>query len=125
MGAVLALWATDGVHPSHTDDVDGVTRLLDHDPEALLVAEVDGRLIGSVIAAWDGWRGSVYRLAVAPDQRRRGVAAQLLVAAEGRLAALGAARLQAIVVATDDRATAFWRSRSWEEQLERLRFVKG
>jgi hypothetical protein len=41
------------------------------------------------------------------------------------LAEAGAVRLQAIVVETDRRATGFWRSTDWEQQAERLRFVKG
>jgi predicted MFS family arabinose efflux permease len=44
--------------------------LLNADPEALLVAEVDGVVVGSLIAAWDGWRGSFYRLAVSGLPRR-------------------------------------------------------
>ncbi|MET0421790.1 MAG: GNAT family N-acetyltransferase, partial [Acidimicrobiia bacterium] len=77
------------------------------------------------IAAWDGWRGSIYRLVVAPDVRRRRLGVRLVKAAEARLSAVGATRLQAIVVEHDDQATAFWRSTGWERQLERLRFVCG
>jgi GNAT superfamily N-acetyltransferase len=62
-------------------------------------------------------------LAVAPARRRTGLGRQLLEAAEGRLAGLGATRLQAIVVETDDRATGFWRATGWQQQVERLRFV--
>ena len=58
--------------PTSTDDVDGVGALLERDPGALLVAEASGRIVGTVIAAWDGWRGSVYRIVVAPEHRRDG-----------------------------------------------------
>ena len=40
----------------------GRRALLEHDPGALMVAESSGRVVGTVIAAWDGWRGSVYRV---------------------------------------------------------------
>jgi len=123
--AVLLLWAEAGAEPSHTDDIDGLTHLLRRDPGALLVAEMDGRIVGSIIGAWDGWRGSIYRLAVRPGQRRLGVARRLLSEAEGRLTRLGARRLQAIVVEPDDLAMAFWRASDWIEQSERVRFVKG
>ena len=82
-------------------------------------------LVGSVIAGWDGWRGTIYRLAVAPSHRRGGLGRSLLRHAEERLYQVGAGRLQAIVVETDQLATAFWRASDWVEQIERLRFTKG
>ena len=122
---MLALWKDAESDPSHTDDVRSLDWLISHDPAALLVAVDDGRVVGSVIAAWDGWRGSIYRLAVAPDHRRQGLAQRLLEASEERLRDRGAIRLQAIVIETDEHATRFWRATSWEEQTQRLRFVKG
>ena len=122
---VLALWRTAGAEPSHTDDVESITQLVTHDAKALIVAEDAGRIVGSIIAGWDGWRGSIYRLAVVPGHRRRGLGRELLAAAEQRLAEAGAARLQAIVVETDSQATGFWRATGWQQQTERLRFVKG
>jgi|SRR5919202_840432 ribosomal protein S18 acetylase RimI-like enzyme len=123
---VLKLWRQADAHPTHTDDVESIDRLIAHDPEALLVAVDDGaNVVGSVIATWDGWRGSIYRLVVAPGHRRRGLGRQLLRAGEDRLRNKHAVRLQAIVVETDVNACAFWRSSGWEEQVERIRFVKG
>lgn len=123
--AIVDLWRYAGAEPTHTDDVGSVIRLLAHDPESLIVADADDRIVGSVIAAWDGWRGSVYRLVVAPSHRRDGLGAQLVRDAERRLAAVGAVRLQAIVVETDVQAATFWRQSGWDEQVERLRFVRG
>src|ERR1700728_3386359 len=108
---VLAFWAT-AAQPTSTDSGDALRGLLERDPGALIVAVAvavaDGRIVGSVIAGWDGWRGSVYRLAVAPDQRRQGLGMSLLRAAEDRLAGLEAHRLHAIVVGSETRAVAFW-----------------
>lgn len=123
--AVLELWRAAGAEPTHTDDARSLGALVEHDGAALWVAESQGRIVGTVIAGWDGWRGSVYRLVVASDHRRRGLGRSLLAEAERRLADRGARRLQAVVVASDDRATAFWRASGWEEQVERLRFVTG
>jgi ribosomal protein S18 acetylase RimI-like enzyme len=126
--AVLALWRT-ATQPSHTDDIDSLGRLLERDAGALLVAEDgDGHghgIVGSIMATFDGWRGTVHRLAVAPPYRRSGLGRRLLVAGEERLDALGVVRMQAIVIETDDTALAFWRATDWEEQTERIRFTKG
>jgi len=121
---VLALWRASAA-PTSTDSTDAVTRLLHHDPGALIVAVTAGEVVGSVIAGWDGWRGSIYRLAVAPAHRRRGLGRRLLREAEQRLAGLGARRMHAIVVGEDARAVAFWDSSDWEHQRGQLRFAKG
>jgi GNAT superfamily N-acetyltransferase len=92
--AVLSLWAAAGAEPSHTDDAKSVAKLIVHDPLALMVAEDNDQLVGSVIAGGDGWRGSIYRLAVAPSHRRLGLGTRLLHAAEARLSTTGGVRLQ-------------------------------
>src|SRR5688500_12314289 len=83
--AVQALWreAFGGLKPE--DQADAVARLIARDPGALLVAEQDGRIVGAVVAAFDGRRGHVYRLAVDPRNRRQGVGAALLARGEARL----------------------------------------
>jgi ribosomal protein S18 acetylase RimI-like enzyme len=123
--AILRMWAEADAAPTQTDNSASLRSLVDHDAGALIVAEVNERIVGSVIAAWDGWRGSIYRLAVAPSGRRKGLGRRLLTAAEAKLAMEGAVRLQAIVVESDAQATGFWRASGWNEQVERLRFVKG
>ena len=126
IAAVLELWASAGSVPTVGDDSpDGLTQLLATDPRALLVVEVDGILVGSLIAAWDGWRGSFYRLVVAPGQRRRGLATLLLRAGEQRLRERGAIRLTAIVADDEDRAMGFWRAAGYERQEHRARFVRN
>ncbi len=122
--AVLAFWRAVAA-PTTTDDADGVAALLARDPGALLVAELSGQIVGTVIAAWDGWRGSVYRITVAPEHRRDGLGRRLLDEAEQRLRRVGARRMQAIVVGTDERAAGFWRTSDWEAQTSQLRFTRG
>jgi ribosomal protein S18 acetylase RimI-like enzyme len=123
--AILDLWKRAGTEPGHTDDIGSLTKLIAHDPGAVLVAAEDEAIAGSVIAAWDGWRGTIYRLAVAPSHRRRGLGTVLVSAAVKRLRTVGAVRLQAIVVETDPPATGFWRASGWTEQVARLRFTLG
>jgi ribosomal protein S18 acetylase RimI-like enzyme len=125
IAAVLDLWAVAGsVSTVGDDSPDGLTRLLATDPQALLVAEVDGVLVGSLIAAWDGWRGSFYRLAVAPEHRRKGLATELLKEGARRLRERGVIRLTAIVAEDEDGAMGFWRAAGYEQQEHRARFVR-
>ena len=125
IGAVLGLWIRGGAEPTRTDDADSLRALLGHPGSALLVAGEGSALVGSVVVGWDGWRGSVYRLVVDPAHRHQGLGRRLLAAAEDHLSAVGAVRLQAVVVDTEPLATGFWRATEWEEQDHRLRFVRG
>jgi hypothetical protein len=83
-------------------------------PETLLVAELDDALVGAVIAGFDGVRGSIYHLAVAPPHRRRGVATRLMRAAEAALRALGCAKINLQVRASNPEVVAFYRQLGYE-----------
>ncbi len=124
IAAVLDLWVVAGSVPTVSDSPEGLARLLATDPQALMVAELSGVLVGSLIAAWDGWRGSFYRLAVSPEHRRKGLATMLLREGERRLRERGAVRLTAIVADDEEGAMAFWRATGYERQQHRARFVR-
>lgn len=42
-----------------------------------------GRLVGTIMAGWDGWRASMARLAIDPQYRRIGLARALVERIEG------------------------------------------
>lgn len=106
--AVLSLWTAAGAHPTSTDDAPSVGAVMARDPDALLVAEMGVTLVGTLICTWDGWRGNMYRLAVVPSARRRGIASALVREGERRLRALGCRRVSALVIETDAHAVDFW-----------------
>ena len=123
--ALMLLWRDAAENDSRpADRAEAVERLLERDPESCLVAELDGRLVGSLIAGWDGWRAHLYRLAVHPDLRRQGVARQLLAAAEERLVGLGAGRLDAMVLEGNDLGQSLWGAAGYAPQDEWRRWVK-
>jgi ribosomal protein S18 acetylase RimI-like enzyme len=81
LSAVLRLWQEAKVTPpGPTDSLQGLTRLIRHPGGVLMIAVIDGSIVGSVIGGWDGWRASIYRLAVTPAYRRRGIARELVAA---------------------------------------------
>jgi ribosomal protein S18 acetylase RimI-like enzyme len=109
--AVLQLWQEAEVTPpGPTDSLEGLTRLIHNPGGILLVAMLDGRIVGSVIGGWDGWRGNIYRLAVTPACRRQGIARELVVAISSALFAKGAERISALVEHEHTWATGFWDS---------------
>lgn len=122
--AVLLLWQAAGAPATSGTHADGLRTLLATDPRALLIAESGGAVVGSLIAAWDGWRGSFYRLAVHPGQRRRGLGIALVREGEERLFERHAARLTAIVAEDAPQALEFWIAAGYERQSKRARFIR-
>jgi ribosomal protein S18 acetylase RimI-like enzyme len=123
---VLALWEdARSEDASIPDNEDALEMLIGHTPDALLVAELEGEVVGTVIAAWDGWRGNIYRLAVRRECRRLGIGLQLVNAGQERLRAKGVRRVTALVVTEELGAAALWKAAGYEEDRAVVRFVRN
>lgn len=126
--AVLALWARAGAIPSPTDTLEELRRLVQAHGDGFLVAIQQGAIVGSVIGGWDGWRGNIYRLAVAPEARRHGLARRLVHEAERVLTTKGARRLSALVERHEAHAVGFWDAlaeRGWQRDERMTRYIKS
>ena len=73
------------------------------DRSLFIVATLRGAIVGSVMGAYDGRRGWVYHLAVAPERQRRGVGKALMDALEARMARIGVIKVN-LQVRTDNAA---------------------
>jgi ribosomal protein S18 acetylase RimI-like enzyme len=123
---VLDLWgqARSG-HASTADRLEDVERLVDDSPAVLLVAEQNGEIVGALIAAWDGWRGNMYRLAVRDGHRREGIGLALTRAGEDYLRQRGADRVTALVAFDDEVAGEFWESAGYPRDHQIGRRVRN
>jgi ribosomal protein S18 acetylase RimI-like enzyme len=79
-------------------------------PELLLVGELAGTIVGAVMAGFDGVRGWIYHLAVAPEHRRQGFATRLVQSAERGLRDLGCTKVNLQIRAENQDVVAFYRS---------------
>ena len=122
--ALLALWQAAGTSPSITDTIADVRRVIES-TAFVLVAEADQRIIASLIATFDGWRGNMYRIAVHPDYRRCGIGRALVEEGEKCLAKQGVKRITALVEEKYPWATAFWSSVGYEIEPGILRFFRN
>ncbi len=89
--ALIALWNAAGLsyRPHGRDRREHIAREIAGGCSIFLVAEDDGRIVGSVLGTHDGRKGWINRLAVHPDYRRRGLGTRLVRAVEARLDAMG------------------------------------
>ena len=109
--AVAALWRAVFPNPTGRNDPDtSIDRKLRHGDRLFFVAEEDGQLIGTAMAGYDGHRGWLYSLAVAPGRRRNGLGTLLVEHVEKQLAELGCPKLNLQVLCDNASVVAFYQS---------------
>ncbi len=90
---VVELWRTTGLQLSVSDSREGLQRTLDVEPELFLVADAGGEVVGVLLGTFDGRRGWLHHLAVAPDWQRQGIGRLLVEEVERRLRDRGCAKV--------------------------------
>lgn len=106
---VIALWnQVFRDDPPWNEPATVIDRKLSVQSDLFFVCESDGRIIGTVIAGFDGHRGWVHKVATDPQHRRQGLARQLMVAAEEGLASKGCRKLNLQVREGNDGAVSFY-----------------
>lgn len=112
--ALMALWtASEGVILRDSDTPEAMSRFLERNPETSLVAVADGKLVGSVMAGQDGWRGYLYHLAVLPEWRRQGIGAQLVEASVAAIRRYRVPKIHCLVKCDNMIAQQFWQARGF------------
>ena len=91
------LWEASGLRFDASAVRAELAGVLERDPLVLVEVDDDGVIVGSVFGTFDGRRGWVNRVAVAPARRGRGIATGLLAGLERRLAAIGCPRVNLLV----------------------------
>ncbi len=106
---VVALWRACGLARPQNDPHKDIARKLRVNPEWFLVAcDASGRVIGTVMAGYEGHRGWINYLGVAPERQRGGLGRQLMEAAETRLRAAGCPKINLQVRPDNREAIAFY-----------------
>lgn len=111
----MALWGACGLLRPWNDPHKDITRKLLEQPELFLVAVASGadagaaeRLVGTVMAGYDGHRGWVYYLAVDPAWQGQGVGRRLMQRVEADLLALGCPKINLMVRADNSAVLDFY-----------------
>jgi ribosomal protein S18 acetylase RimI-like enzyme len=107
--AVVALWERSGLTRTWNDPRKDIARKLAVQPELFLVAEADGAVVATVMAGYEGHRGWVNYLAVAPEHRRQGLGRALMQRVEESLKERGCPKLNVQVRTANAEALQFYR----------------
>lgn len=123
--SVFKLWeqAGPGIHLRISDTYPEIQKKYLRDPELFLVAECEGKIVGSILGGFDGRRGMMYHLAVQGDFRQRGIASELMAELETRLKAKGCLRYYLLVTRDNESAIEFYEKRGWQ-RMELFTYAK-
>ncbi len=108
--AVIQLWRACGlVVPWNNPAVD-IERKQQVQAELFLVGELHGHMAVAVFGGYDGHRGWINYLAVAPEYRRRGLGRAIMAEVEDRLRALGCPKINLQVRKSNIEVIEFYQS---------------
>ena len=100
------------------DSKEGVARFLKRNPTTSVVAEKDGRIVGSILCGHDGRRGWLYHVCVDEDYRRHGIGKRMVVFAMKALKEEKINKVSLIAFTENDIGNAFWNTIGWTERLD-------
>lgn len=107
---VVDLWQRCGLVVPWNDPIEEIERKVAFQPDLFLVGVVDSMVVATVMAGYDGHRGWLYSVAVAPDRRRQGLGRQIVAEAEARLKAQGCRKVNLQVRASNATVVGFYES---------------
>ncbi len=103
-----------GVKMGRSDEPGEIEKKLQRDPDLFLVAEMNGKIVGTVIGGFDGRRGLIYHLAVNAAYRGQGVGSRLMDEVQNRLRAKGCIRCYLHVTTDNHEAAQYYEKRGWK-----------
>ncbi|MGD8566065.1 MAG: GNAT family acetyltransferase [Candidatus Bathyarchaeota archaeon] len=107
--ALVDLWKKCGLVVPLNDPVEDIKKKLEYQPQLLIIAVLDGRLIGSVMIGYDGHRGWLNYLAVSPEYQMRGYGRKLVQKAIDKLKEFGCLKVNVQVRINNLSAADFYR----------------
>jgi len=107
---VIKLWFESNLIVPHNNPVCDIERKVMVNPEWFLVGMLDGRIVATCMAGYEGHRGWINYLAVSPQYRRRGVASMMMKAVENRLKAAGCPKINLQIRTSNKEVMKFYKS---------------
>lgn len=112
--AVVKLWVECGLVVPWNDPHRDIHRKLKVQPEMFLVGSLDGEIVATVMAGYDGHRGWINYLAVAPRYQRTGFGRSLMDEAEMLLGEAGCPKINLQVRTSNRDVIRFYQSLGYD-----------
>ena len=112
--AVITLWTTCGLTRPWNDPAKDIARKLTVQPDLFLFGELDGQIVATGMFGFDGTRGWVHYLAVAPGHQGESLGRRLMEEGERLLTAMGCPKLNLQVRSGNERVMGFYRALGYE-----------
>jgi len=109
-GAVVQLWRDCGLVVSWNDPHKDIQRKLKVQPEMFLVGCLDGQIVATVMAGYEGHRGWINYLAVHPDHQGAGIGRRMMKEAENRLMEAGCPKINLQIRSSNTAVIAFYKA---------------
>lgn len=115
---VYSLWLScKGMGLNSLDDSkEGINKFLNRNPNTCFVAEIDNKIVGSILAGNDGRRGYIYHTAVSPQYQKHGIGSTLVDTAIDALKKLGINKIALVVFDKNENGNAFWEKQGFTER---------
>lgn len=114
---VISLWErTFPDDPPWNKPIDVIKNKLAFQPDWFFVCVYNGKLVGTVLAGYDGVRGWVQKVAADPDYQRRGIASMLMSTAEQALRQAGCPKLNLQTRTSNSSAIAFYEQAGYKTE---------
>jgi ribosomal protein S18 acetylase RimI-like enzyme len=107
---VISLWQRCGLTRPWNDPRKDIRRKLAVRPDLFLVGVIDGRIVATAMAGYDGHRGWINYLGVDPERQRQGLGRAILDEAERLLREAGCPKINLQVRTSNQAAIEFYRS---------------
>ncbi|SHK19179.1 GNAT family N-acetyltransferase [Paramaledivibacter caminithermalis] len=123
---VYKLW--EEIFPDSTDSSyskEQIELFLSRNPGASFFAEIDGKVVGAVLAGYDGRRGYIHHLGVLESYRRKNIGKMLMDKAEEALRNAGMNKVHLFVFKDNINAKAFYNNIGFKQRYDLDMFSKA
>ena len=122
---VVELWRRAGIEMVSSDTINEVTRILNRNPDLILIGKVQEKVIAVVIGAFDGRRGYVHHLAVDPNYQKMGFGKTIIDALIEQFRKMNIHKVHLFIEKSNKSVVKFYKNIGWDvrEDLIMMSYV--